>query len=183
MILLFGPVGAGKSVQGQMLADSEGWKWLSTGQMFRDSTDTTIKERIERGDLISDEQTYQVLDAAVHAAKAEQYPGIIFDGFPRTTEQADWLVSYQTKLGEIVDVVVVLDVPEDEVVDRLMKRGRAEDTPEKIKHRLAIYHQTTEPVLEVLARNNIRIVHTDGTGSTSEVHARVCAEVAKAIRS
>ena len=94
MILLFGPTGAGKSMQGQMLAVRQGWKWLSTGEMLRQSDDPEIIKILKSGELVSDELTYQVFEKAVQEARDKQYSNIIVDGFPRTKEQAAWLDAY-----------------------------------------------------------------------------------------
>ena len=94
MILLFGPTGAGKSMQGQMLAVRQGWKWLSTGEMLRQSTDEELIATLKSGELVSDELTYQVFEEAVQDARDKQYGNIIIDGFPRTKEQAAWLDEY-----------------------------------------------------------------------------------------
>jgi adenylate kinase len=112
MILLFGPTGAGKSMQGQMLAVRQGWKWLSTGQMLRDSNDAEVIEVLKSGELVSDELTYEMFDAAIKDAKAKKYDKVIVDGFPRTKAQAEWLAEYMEKNGETIEQVVVLEVPE-----------------------------------------------------------------------
>ncbi len=177
MILLFGPTGAGKSMQGQMLAVRMGWKWLSTGQMLRDSNDPEVIQVLKSGDLVSNELTYEVFDKAVCEAKEQQYPTIIVDGFPRTKAQAEWLAQYLKRSGEAIDQVVVLEVPEGEIMSRLEKRGRMEDTPETIAKRMSIYRQKMYPVLGIFAEDGVKIVHLDGTGSAGEVHDRLYAEV------
>ena len=83
MILLFGPTGAGKSMQGQMLAVRQGWKWLSTGEMLRASDDPKVIAVLKSGELVSDELTYDVFDKAVQDAKAKHFKNIIVDGFPQ----------------------------------------------------------------------------------------------------
>lgn len=177
MILLFGPTGAGKSMQGQMLAVRMGWKWLSTGQMLRDSNDPEVMKVLKSGELVSDELTYEVFDAAIRDAKAKNYEKTIVDGFPRTKEQAEWLADYMEKHGEAIDVVVVLEVPESEIMARLEKRGRMEDTPETIARRMNIYRQKMYPVLGSFAEDGVKIIHLDGTGTAGEVHDRLYAEV------
>ena len=100
MILLYGPTGAGKSVQGQMLAVRMGWKWLSTGQMLRDSKDPDVIRILKSGELVSDELTYEVFDRAIKDAKEKNYPRVIVDGFPRTKNQAEWLAGYLDRIHE-----------------------------------------------------------------------------------
>lgn len=177
MILLFGPTGAGKSMQGQMLAVRQGWKWLSTGEMLRQSTDEEVIATLKAGDLVSDELTYQVFEEAVQDARNKQYQNIIIDGFPRTKEQAAWLDDYMAKMGEKIDVVIVLEVPETEIMSRLEKRHRMEDTPETIAKRMAIYRQKMYPVLGIFAEADVKIIHLDGTGTAGEVHDRIYEEV------
>lgn len=177
MILLFGPTGAGKSMQGQMLAVRMGWKWLSTGEMLRASNDPAVIEVLKSGELVSDELTYEVFDEAIQDAKANKYPRVIVDGFPRTKEQAEWLAGYMAKNNERIDLVVVLEVPESEIRDRLKIRGRMEDTPETIAKRMTIYRQKMYPVLGSFAQQGMKIVHMDGTGTAGEVHDRLYSEL------
>lgn len=177
MILLFGPTGAGKSLQGQMLAVRQSWKWLSTGEMLRQSGDPEVIATLKAGELVSDELTYQVFQEAVQHARDKQYPNIIVDGFPRTKDQAAWLAHYMETLSERIDEVIVLEVPEAEIMSRLAKRARMEDTPETIAKRMAIYRQKMYPVLGIFAEDGVKIVHLDGTGSAGEVHDRIYAEV------
>lgn len=179
MILLFGPTGAGKSMQGQMLAVRLGWKWLSTGEMFRHSTDPEVIAVLKSGELVSDELTYAVFDTAVQQTLEEKYPNIIVDGFPRTKAQAEWLSEYLKKINQKIDVVVVLEVPESEIAKRLAKRARMEDTPEIIAKRMTNYRQKMYPVLGNFAEDGIRIIHLDGNGSAGEVHDRIFTEVMK----
>ncbi len=180
MILLFGPTGAGKSMQGQMLAVRQGWKWLSTGEMLRQSSDPAVIATLQSGDLVSDELTYQIFEQAVQDARDHKYANIIIDGFPRTKEQAAWLDAYMADMSQKIDVVIVLEVPEAEIMARLEKRHRMEDTPETIAKRMAIYRQKMYPVLGIFAEAGVKIIHLDGTGTAGEVHDRIYDEVAKA---
>lgn len=177
MILLFGPTGAGKSMQGQMLAVRMGWKWLSTGQMLRDSKDPEVIRVLKSGELVSDELTYEVFDKAIQDAKLKHYPQTIVDGFPRTKQQAEWLADYMERTGETIELVIALEVPETEIMKRLEKRARMEDTPETIARRMTIYRQKMYPVLGTFAEDGIRIVHIDGTGTAGEVHDKIYDEV------
>ena len=173
MILLFGPVGAGKSVQGEKLAKRNGWRWLSTGQMFRASEDPEVKRVLAAGELIDDQTTFGVVEEAFgHEKTAER---IVLDGFPRTTAQAEWLISDEQALGRKVALVVVLEVPLYVIQERLAGRGRDEDTPDKIARRMQIYHQQTDPILQYFADQNIDVAQIDGTGSIDEIHERIVA--------
>ena len=183
MILLFGAPGAGKSMQGQMLAARQGWKWLSTGEMLRQSTDEEVIRTLKSGELVSDELTYQVFEQAVQDARDKNYANIIVDGFPRTKEQAAWLDGYMERMGEEIDIVIALEVPESEIMTRLEKRGRMGDTPEAIAKRMTIYRQKMYPVLGTFAEAGVKIVHLDGTGPAGEVHDRIYEEVSLACQS
>jgi len=177
MILFFGPTGAGKSMQGQMLAVRQGWKWLSTGEMLRASKDPEVIKVLKSGELVSDELTYDVFDEAVQNAKANNYEKIIVDGFPRTKSQAEWLAGYMDKHNETIDLVIALEVPESDIMKRLEKRGRMEDTPETIARRMTIYRQKMYPVLGSFAEDGVKIVHLDGTGTVGQVHDRIMEEL------
>ena len=177
MILLFGPTGAGKSMQGQMLAVRQGWKWLSTGEMLRASQDPEVIAILKSGELVSDELTYEVFEEAIRDAEAKKYKNVIVDGFPRNKAQAEWLAGYLDRTKQTIDLVIALEVPESEIMERLEKRNRMEDTPETIARRMTIYRQKMYPVLGIFAEQGIKIVHLDGTGSAGEVHDRIYAEV------
>ena len=175
MIVFFGPAGAGKSVQGQMLAARLGWQWLSTGQMFRESDDPEIKEILKTGELISDEKTYDVVREALGGAV--DMKRFIIDGFPRTMAQAEWLMDNKNSLGRSVAMVIVLEVPESVIQERLQLRGRAQDKPEIVARRMNIYRQEMYPVLSYFADKGIKIVHLDGTGTVGQVHDKIVAEL------
>lgn len=175
MIIFFGPAGAGKSVQGQLLSARNDWRWLSTGQMFRDSDDPEVKEILKTGELISDQKTYDVVKEALGAAK--NVDRLIVDGFPRTMDQAEWLMDKNNLLGREVSMVIVLEVPESLIQKRLELRGRDQDKPDIIARRMNIYRKEMYPVLGFFAHEDIRIVHIDGTGTVGEVHDRIQSEL------
>ncbi len=177
MIIFFGPTGAGKSVQGQMIAARHNWEWLSTGQLLRDSNDSAIIQVLKSGDLVSDGLTYDVFHRAIEEAKQDGFDNVIIDGFPRTKAQAEWLSKYMGMNNEKIDIVIALEVPESEIMRRLEKRGRMEDNPETIAKRMSIYRQKMYPVLGIFAEQGVRIVHIDGTGSVGEIHDRIQTEL------
>ena len=113
-------------------------------------------------------------------ARDKKYSNIIVDGFPRTKEQAAWLDDYMARMNEKIDTVISLEVPEAEIMRRLEKRGRLEDTPEAIARRMTIYRQKMYPVLGIFAEAGVRIVHLDGVGTAGEVHDRIYEEAAYA---
>ncbi len=175
MILFFGPAGAGKSVQGQMLAARHGWRWMSTGQLLRDSRDLKTIEYLQSGKLLPTKMMNKFLEAAILRAKDIDH--VILDGYPRQLDQAKWLVENQSTHGRDIQLVVVLEVPKSELLRRLHVRGRNDDTPEAIDERLKIYRNEIYPILNYLTEQNINIVHIDGTGKVGQVHDRIVEEL------
>ena len=171
MILFFGPPGSGKSVQGELLVKRNNWKWLSTGQMFRDSNDPEVLARLKRGELIDDELTNKVLDHALQGIDTDNH--VVLDGYPRNPSQAEWLREHLPKHGREIRCIIVFETPKAELIKRLASRGRAEDTPEVIERRLAIYERNTQPVLDFYQQRGVQIVEVNGLGSVNEVHKRI----------
>ena len=175
MIVFFGPAGAGKSVQGQILAARHGWRWLSSGQLLRDSRDPEIAELMRTGALVGTEQTNEVIADALERAK--DIDRVILDGYPRKLEQAQWRVKTQPRHERSIGLAIVLEVPRAELEKRLKVRGRVDDTAEVIEERLNIYRQEIYPILTFLTEDKVKIAHIDGTGSVGEVHDRIEAEL------
>ena len=175
MIIIFGPAGAGKSVQGQILSARYGWRWLSAGQLLRDSKDPELIAQMQSGDLVPEERINSImLDALKNAKDIDK---VILDGFPRAISQAKWLVDTEPDHEQAINLVVVLEVPKSEILRRLQVRGRADDVPEAIEKRLQIYRQEVYPILDYFNDKGIAIVHLDGTGSVGQVHDRLEAEM------
>lgn len=175
MVIFFGPAGAGKSMQGQVLAARKGWRWLSAGQLLRDTRDPELVETMQKGDLVPHEAITRIMGEAIK--KAGDIDKVILDGFPRELEQAEWLVDSQTEHGRSIELVVVLEVPRNELMKRLSVRGRVDDTPEAIDHRLAIYRNEMYPILALFTSKHIPVVHVDGVGTVGEIHDRIYAEL------
>jgi len=175
MIVFFGPAGAGKSVQGQILAARMGWRWLSAGQLLRDTHDPELIKLMHSGDMVPHDAIAKIMGEAI--GNATNINQLILDGFPRLLEQAHWLVDSQPNHGRAVSLVIVLEVPREELLNRLAIRGRADDTPEAIDKRLNIYRQEMYPVLDYLTQQGIPIVHIDGVGGVGQIHDRVVAEL------
>ncbi len=175
MIIFFGPAGAGKSVQGQILAARQGWRWLSAGQLLRDSHDAELIATMHAGKLVPHESITRIMGDAIQ--KAGNIEQIILDGFPRELDQAQWLIESQPTHGRAIGLVVVLEVPREELLKRLEIRGRADDTPEAIDQRLNIYRQEMYPILSLITEQHIPVVHIDGVGTVGEIHDRIFAEL------
>ena len=180
MILFFGPPGSGKSVQGELLVERNGWQWLSTGELFRKSEDPEVLKRLATGELIDDQLTNKVLDAAVRAAK--NGGPIVVDGYPRNLEQVKWLDEYLPSIGRKIECVIVFEVPRDVLINRLSGRGRAEDTAAVINRRLDIYQENTSPVVDEYRKAGVPVIAVDGTGAVNDVHERIQKAVEACLR-
>lgn len=158
-----------------MLAARMGWRWLSAGQILRDTHDPEIVQRMHEGKLVPHELITKIMGEAI--AKAGDIDQVILDGFPREMPQAEWLVNSKTDHGRDISIVIVLEVPREELLKRLSIRGRADDTPEAIDQRLHIYRQEMYPVLGLFSDQHIPVVHIDGVGNVGEIHDRIFSEL------
>ena len=177
MIVFFGPAGAGKSVQGQMLAARQGWRWLSSGQLLRDTHDLELLKEMQTGKLVTPEKVCELMGEALERAKEKNISQVILDGFPRILSQAKWLVDAQPTHQRSIGLVVVLEVPRSELLKRIEVRGRVDDTPEAVDERLRIYRTEMYPILSFLTEQGVNIVHIDGTGTVGQVHDRIMDEL------
>lgn len=149
-LLIFGPQGVGKGTQAELLAPHWGIPHISTGDLFRANiaADTFLgrqaKEALTAGDLVSDGITQGMLANRLNEPDAGL--GFLLDGFPRTPKQAEWLENLVNPMGGI-DAVILLTAPHEVLVARARQRGRVDDTEEAIEHRLALYHEITEPLV------------------------------------
>ncbi|HJP81784.1 MAG TPA: nucleoside monophosphate kinase [Candidatus Saccharimonadales bacterium] len=175
MIIFFGPAGAGKSVQGQLLAARNGWRWISAGQLLRDTHDIELLKEMQTGKLVSPEKINHLMGDALRRAK--KIDRVILDGFPRQLSQAKWLVESQPDHQRSIALVIVLEVPRSELLKRIEVRGRVDDTPEAVDERLKIYRTEIYPILTYLTEQGVNIAHIDGTGSVGQIHDRIMDEL------
>ena len=173
-IILLGPPGAGKGTQAERVADRLGIPHVSTGEMFRHhvSTGTELGQKVEAimaaGDYVPDEITVAMLKERI--AEPDASNGYILDGFPRTVPQVEAL---DTLIGENgLDSVVVFDVVEDELTERMLSRGRADDTEETIRNRFKVYLSQTQPLLDVYEERDLT-VSVSGMGEMDEITDRI----------
>lgn len=176
MILFFGPAGAGKSVQGQLLAARNGWRWLSSGQLLRDTHDIELIKEMQTGKLVDPETVSRLMVDALKRSK--NIDRVILDGFPRHLSQAKKLIETQPEHERSIGLVIVLEVPRSELLRRLEVRGRVDDTPEAVDERLKIYRTEIYPILTYLTEQGVNIAHIDGTGSVGQIHDRIMDELA-----
>ena len=181
-LIILGPPGAGKGTQAARIAERLGIPAISTGDIFRanikDQTELGKKVQgiLAAGGYVPDEVTNEIVEDRLTWDDAAS--GFLLDGYPRTSGQVDALDEMLARHDHALDAVIELEVDEDAVVDRLLKRaeieGRADDTEEVIRERQAIYRKETAPLAEHYGVVGI-LVKVDGMGSVDEVTDRVIA--------
>lgn len=176
-IVIFGAPGSGKGTQSARLIDKYGLYHISTGELLRDhirrgtELGRTADAFISKGQLIPDDLMIRILDDTLER-EAKGKRGVVFDGFPRTIPQAEALKELLRKRGTDLHAVIGLEVPEEELVDRMIKRGkdtgRADDNPETIKNRLKVYHDQTHP-LRRYYNDEGKYIPVNGTGVVDDI--------------
>ncbi len=180
-IVLFGPPGAGKGTQSERIIEKYGLKHLSTGDIFRanikNETELGLlaKSYMDQGQLVPDEVTINMLKSEFK--KVDNSKGFIFDGFPRTTAQAEALDAFLKEENTEIGVMIALNVEEDELKTRLLKRaevsGRPDDANiEVIERRINVYRAETMPVKTYYQSQN-KYQEVDGIGTMDEITLRV----------
>lgn len=180
-VVIFGAPGSGKGTQSEKLIEKYGLHHISTGEVLRDhiARKTPIgqiaKTYLNQGQLIPDSLMIRILEEILdHEPKAKD--GVILDGFPRTVPQADALNRFFSRRGQTLHHVIGLEVPEDELVDRMIKRGqqtgRADDNIDTIKNRLQVYHESTTPLRDYYI-NEGKYRAINGHGSVEEIFAEI----------
>jgi adenylate kinase len=171
MIIIMGVAGAGKSVQGRWVADELALPWLSTGEFLRMLVTGERRREMLAGKLLDDSEMIGLADKIFHMINVEEE--FILDGFPRTIAQADWLIA-QHKAGLInISTVLHLEADEEVVTNRLLGRGRQDDTKEAIASRFSEYRAITLPIIKDLESNGIKVHHINGEGTPEQVHAQI----------
>lgn len=176
-IVLFGAPGSGKGTQSAKLIDRYGLYHISTGELLRDhiSKGTELGKiadsYISKGHLIPDDLMIRILDDVLNK-DASVKNGVVFDGFPRTIPQAEALEKLLEKRGTELHAVVGLEVPEEELIDRMIARGketgRADDNIDTIKKRLEVYHNQTLPLKDYYLKNG-KYLGINGSGIVDEI--------------
>jgi adenylate kinase len=178
-LLILGPPGAGKGTQAAMLCRAIGIPHMSTGEMLRDhvtrGTDLGRKAEVimGAGDLVPDDIVIAMVRERLFEPDAAC--GFLLDGFPRTAPQAEALDGVLS--DRPLEAVVNIEVDEEELVSRMLARGRADDTEETVRNRFVVYRDQTLPLIEHYDRQGL-IRTVDGMGSIDEVFARICRALA-----
>ena len=211
-LILLGPPGAGKGTQAERLVDDFDLPYYATGNILRAAVEegtelgAQAKEYMDRGDLVPDELVVGMIVDRVEDREAED--GFILDGFPRNPAQAEALDTELAKLGREITAVLLVDVPDEEVVRRLSGRRvckkhghpyhvdfdppkrdgfcdqdgseliqRDDDKPETVRHRLAVYHEQTSPLVDFYEKRGV-LRRFDGSRPAGEVHDHIRASLA-----
>ena len=179
-LILLGPPGCGKGTQGSLLADRLGIPRVATGDLLRAAVrggtplGLEAKQFMDQGLLVPDDVIIGLIEEVLSSPEAAQ--GVIMDGFPRTVAQAAAVDALLEQEGRSVDRVLGFEVPDDELVSRLLGRasqeGRSDDAPEAIKKRLQVFRDETAPLIEYYRKKEI-LVEIDAVGSIETIAERI----------
>lgn len=179
-IVMLGAPGAGKGTQAVRIAEAQGVPHISTGEMLRQAIASgselggRVKEIVESGALVPDELIVEVIRERL--ARDDAAHGFVLDGFPRTLGQAEALDELLSELGRSLTLVLELELSETVATKRMLGRaaeqGRADDTPEVIRHRIEVYRRETEPLSEYYRSRGV-LVGVDAAPAMDEVFAEI----------
>lgn len=183
-VVIFGAPGSGKGTQSALISDKYRLRHLSTGDLLREEMKTgselgkKIESFVSNGNLVPDELIVGMLAKVLD--NDTKVTGYIFDGFPRTTEQAKSLKVMLNDRGMDVSIMLDLVVDEDELIKRLLNRGltsgRSDDNYETIQRRIQVYHSKTAPVKKFYQEEKVA-EEIKGTGSVSEIFGRISSAI------
>jgi adenylate kinase len=184
-LLIVGPPGAGKGTQAARISERFGIPTISTGDIFRkniaDQTDLgkQVKAIVDAGDYVPDSLTNALVTDRL--AEADAAGGFLLDGYPRTTDQVEYLANLLASHGHSLDAVIRLVADQDEIVRRLRQRaieqGRVDDSEEAIRHRQDVYIRETAPLIDMFRAQGL-LLEVDGLGPIDEVTSRIFAALA-----
>ncbi|HVU97359.1 MAG TPA: adenylate kinase [Puia sp.] len=184
-LILFGPPGSGKGTQSERLISRYGLKHLSTGDLLRSEIagqtplGLAAKSFMDKGQLVPDEVVIEMISSALD--NNPQAHGFLFDGFPRTTAQAEALDKLLNQKGTAIAVVLALQVSQNELIKRLLNRGltsgRADDVNEEIiRNRISEYEKKTAAVADHYKKYD-KVVYVEGEGDVDEIFMSLCSEI------
>ncbi len=172
MIILMGVAGAGKSMQGRMFADEHGYAWISTGELFRVLVTGQRRQQMLAGQLLSDDEVIKLIDKTL-SQMVDTDQEFLLDGFPRTKVQADWLLN-QVKEGRFkLTAIFNLKATPEVVKQRLLSRGRQDDTETAITKRFEEYKTVTLPIIDYFRQAGIAVYDIDADKDPATVHDEI----------
>jgi adenylate kinase len=176
VILLMGIAGSGKGTQGKMLADQHGLHLISMGDVLRMYATGELREKMLAGELLDDQEIISIIDKVF--TSLSNADDIIMDGFPRTISQAEWLID-QVKAGRFnLNIALHLVATRDAVKERLLKRARIDDNEAAIEARFDEYEKSTQPLINWLGENGVKVVNINAEQSVENVNQ----ELAKVLK-
>ena len=183
-IVIFGAPGSGKGTQSERIVAKYGINHISTGDVLRAEIKAgtelgkTAKGYIDQGQLLPDNLIVDILASTLDGLKDSK--GVIFDGFPRTIAQAEALKKMLAERGQEVSIMLDLEVPENELMNRLILRqsGRADDNEETIRKRLTVYHSQTAPLIDWYKQEG-KYCHINGLGELERITGDICEAIDK----
>lgn len=168
MIILFGLAGSGKGTQGKAISELFGWRSLSVGEAIRQTGG--YEEVINKGHLIPDEDVIKMMDKQINKAEDEGFD-VVLDGYPRDVQQAEYIMN---TMSDKINGAIILEVPKEELYQRLALRGRDDDKErESIDRRFEVFERNIGMILPMLEAKNIPIERVNGVGDIEEVTARL----------
>ena len=171
MILIAGPAGSGKSLQAELIQNEANVKWLSTGVLLREKANDEQKERMEHGELLADDEVEDILHTAI--SEVSNGTRILIDGFPRRDTQVQWFRGYIKAARRDLETILHIQVPVDEVVERLVKRGRTDDKEEVVRSRYEQYERDILPMIENMRARGVRVLDIDGSRTPEVIHDEI----------
>lgn len=186
-VILFGPPGAGKGTQSQKLTQKYGWVHLSTGEILRKEIEKKTplgieaQRLIDDGNYVTDDMAFEIIRSEIDRNKGAK--GFIFDGFPRTTYQAEKFPEIAQLNGEHKQVLISIEVNEDILIERLLNRAKESGRPDDrqkdiIQKRIQIYHQKTSCVKEYY-KSQGKLETVDGNGEIDSIFDKICEVIEK----
>jgi len=171
VIIFMGVAGAGKSVQGRMLAEKLGYDWISTGELLRKNIHGDRKQEMLEGKLLGDDEIIAIVEDRLKVLSSNNRA--ILDGFPRTLPQAKWLLKQHTKETLSINGVVHLTASKEVVKQRLLQRGRPDDSEEAIDVRFNEYEEHTLPIVDWFKESGLTVYEIDGERDVNEIHHEI----------